>query len=75
MNWKPAKLGVMYTNFCASPRSSTPEHTLFDVSVLAPHWFGEKAEKLPVPPGGTIHAFASASSSEPMRSSPKPPEK
>src|SRR5262245_30606271 len=77
VSWKPAKLGEMYTIFCASPRSSTPEHTVFEVrpsafvvlmkvETLAPHWFGEKAEKLPVPPGGTIQAFARASSSEPI---------
>jgi hypothetical protein len=44
-------------------------------ALFAPHWFGEKAEKLPVPPGGTMQELASASSSDPMRTSPKPPAK
>src|SRR5262245_66419363 len=52
-----------------------PVQTLLLVSVLAPHWLGEKAEKLSVPPGGTTHISPSASSNEPTRASPKPPEK
>src|ERR1051325_8187234 len=69
--------------FCASDLSSTPVQTEFEEMPpnsensgpeLAPHWLGEKAEKLPVPPGGTMHALASASSSDPTRTSPKPPE-
>ncbi len=43
--------------------------------LLAAHWLGEKAEKLSVPPGGRMQAPASASSLEPMRTSPKPPAK
>ncbi len=66
--------------FCASPRSSTPVQALLltvpngnAFSELAPHWLGEKAEKLAVPPGGRMQELASASSSDPMRTSPKPP--
>ena len=69
-------------SFCASVVPSTPVQMLLspkplnaDINppVLAAHWFGEKAEKLLEPPGGITQALCSASSSEPTRSSPKPP--
>ncbi len=47
--------------FCASLRSSTPVQALLltlpngnELSELAPHWLGEKAEKFAVPPRGRM---------------------
>ena len=41
--------------------------TLLLVTVLAPHWLGEKAEKFSVPPGGITQSSARASSNDPAR--------